>query len=53
MTAGSRGEMDALDSNSQYTSEEEAEIDEAEVLNEWKGFKRGRMSFMRKFSALR
>ena len=53
ITAGSRGEMDALDSNSQYPSEEEAEIDEAEVLNEWKGFKRGRMSFMRKFSALR
>jgi hypothetical protein len=52
-TGGRRSEMDALDSNSQYTSEEEAEIDEAEVLNEWTGFKRGRMSFMRKFSALR
>jgi hypothetical protein len=48
ITSKSQSEMDALESNYQYTSEEEAE---AEVLNEWKGFKRGRMSLMRKFSA--
>jgi hypothetical protein len=37
----------------QYSSKEEIdEMIEAKVLNDWKGFKRGRMSFMRKFFAL-